>query len=188
MKVQFKGKFDKPAKMDRAMSVVLSDLFDRLGVPEGAEMAIEDLQFKVVLTIDGQEQYVSVPREVEGETIHEIFTVEVQLDENGHVVKKVDNEEESFFDGFTMAQALGKEYKYEVIESGYNDADLEEVGSINPEGTDVRGIRYKLLTEEGTEIFRYYKADNLVFEEEIKSKDLYGSVEELGKLGIEINE
>lgn len=170
MKIQFKGKFNSPEKMNRAMAVVLSDLTDRLGVPEEAEMAIEDLQFKAVFKINGQDQYISVPREVQGETIHEIFTVDVTLDDDGAVIKQVDNEEESFYDGYTMAQALGKDYDYQTIESGYIDSDLEEIERIEPEESNVLAVRYKLLAEDETEVIRYYKTGNLVFEEEIKNK------------------
>lgn len=170
MKIQFKGKFSSPEKMNRAMAVVLSDLMDRLGVPKEAEMAIQDLQFKAVFNINGQDKYISVPREVQSETIYEIFTVDVALDEDGAVIKQVDNEDESFYDGYTMAQALGKDYDYQTIESGYADSDLEEIERIEPDESDVLAVRYNLLTEDGTEVIRYYKAGNLIFEEVIKNK------------------
>lgn len=173
MKITIKG-FTSLEKVGGIMTEVISTMGERIGVPEGTEIKIEGLEFKVVYMMDGQERYATVPREVDGETTHEIFEVAVSLNADGDIDITKDNEEESFYDGYTMAKALGKEYHYEGIESGYADSDLMEIDRLTSneeEDVQVIAIKYDI---KGTlkELIRHYKGELLVAEYVLEDKEI----------------
>lgn len=169
MKVNVKGIVRKEGRVEELVEEILANMAKRIGVPEGTQVAIEDLEFKVIFSINGEEQYATVPREINGETVNEMFNVVVHLDENGNVKQAEDNEDESFYDGYTLAQAVGQEYQYEGTESSYDDEQLEEVEVLGSENVDVKSIRYTLKSDPEIEIVRHYKGDLLVAEYEYRN-------------------
>ena len=175
MKVVFNGKIKEIGRIDDLISGVVDNVAQRIGVPEGTALAIEGLEFKVVFTIDGEETYASVPREVNGETINEMFMISVHLDEEGNVIQAEDNEGESFYDGFMLAKSIGQEYNYEGIESKYENDELEVIDSMgeNTEN-DVMAVRYSLIADPLIEIVRHYKGNRLVAEYRYEPKEIKG--------------
>jgi hypothetical protein len=136
-----------------------------------SKIQLEDVSFKVIFTdIYGVETYISVPRDVQGETVHELFEVNVELDEDGNIFDFEDNEEESKVDGFTLAQAVGLEYNYEGIESFFKDEELVEVDRYGIEG-DVLAVKYSKVVDEASEVLRHFKGDLLVAEYEYVPKE-----------------
>lgn len=173
MKVVIKGS----STLNRAksnISEVINKAISTFNLPEGTKLKIEDLEFKVRFEIDGKETYASVPREVQGETVHEMLMVAVHVDKKGKIDYTETNENESFHDGYTLAQAVGKEYQYESIESAYENDDLEIIEYIQSNESDdkkVMAVKYRVKNEEDTEVIRHYKGDKLVFEYVIKNKE-----------------
>ncbi|HIE5864196.1 TPA: hypothetical protein ACXNXA_000250 [Clostridium botulinum] len=172
MKVFINGKVREEGRIDELISEVLETMSERIGVPEGTEFAIEDLEFKVIFNIDGKEQYATVPREINGEVINEMFMVSAHLDEEGNIIQEEDNEKESFYDGYTLAKAVGKEYEYTGTESKYSNDELEVIESVG-ENTDedVMAVKYKVKANPDIEIVRHYKGNLLVAEYVYKPKD-----------------
>lgn len=136
---------------------------DKLDIPLDTAFVIEDISFKVKFIIDGEEKYVSVPREIDGEVIDEIFVVDMTLDSEGEIVDAVDNEDKSEYDGYTLAQALGKEYVYEGIVSAYDDNELMKIEQLGTD-TDVKAVKYRLVDNPEIEILQHYKGELLVAE------------------------
>ena len=165
MKVQFNGRINQTGRIDDLINEVINNVAPRIGVPEGTKIAIEGLEFKVVFTIDGEETYASVPREINGETVDEMFMLSVHLDADGNIVQAEDNEGESFYDGYTLAKAIGQEYQYEGIESNFENSELELIESLGENtGIDVMAVRYTLISNPEVEIVRHFKGDLLVAE------------------------
>ncbi|MCW6094579.1 hypothetical protein LAV60_15515 [Clostridium sporogenes] len=172
MKVFINGKIREEGRIDEIISEVLETMSERIGVPEGTEFAIEDLEFKVAFNIDGKEQYATVPREVAGETVNEMFMVSAHLDKEGNLVQAEDNESESFYDGYTLAKAVGKEYEYTGTESKYSNDELEVIESIG-ENTDedVMAVKYRVKASPEIEVVRHYKGNILIAEYNYVPKD-----------------
>lgn len=172
MKVIVNGKIKEQGRVEDLVAEIIANMAKRIGVPDGTEVAVEGLEFKVIFIADGQEQYATVPREVNGETLNEIFTVVVHLDENGNVVQAEDNEKESFYDGYTLAQSVGQEYNYEGTESKYQNDELEVIESLGENtSTDVMAVKYKVKANPEIEVVRHYKGDLLVAEYEYRPKE-----------------
>ena len=171
MKVFINGKIKGQGRVEEVITEVVSNVIDRIGVPAGTDMAIEGLEFKVVFTIDGQESYATVPRDVNGETVNEMFMLSVHLDENGNVIGADDNEAESFYDGYTLAKSIGQDYKYESCESKYQNDELEIVESLGENSSDdVMAVKYTVKADSTLEVVRHYKGDLLVAEYEYLQK------------------
>lgn len=167
MQIYINGKIKQEQDLNMIIGEALRGLGDRIGVPEDTEIALTELQFKVVFNINGQEQYATVPREVNGETVNELFAVSIHLDEEGNIIQREDNEEESFYDPYTLAKANGQEYQYEGIESKYKNKDLEIIDSIGePEPNEPMAVKYSI---KGTDrkLVRHYKGEKLVAEYEL---------------------
>lgn len=172
MKIFVNGKIRQQGRVEELIQEVVNNLSNRIGVPEGTEIAIEGLEFKVVFSIDGQETYATVPREINDETVNEMFMVTVHLDEDGNVIQAEDNEEESFYDGYTLAQAVGQEYEYTGTESKYSNDELELIESIGDNSdVDVMAVKYRVKAEPEVEVVRHYKGDLLVAEYEYRPKE-----------------
>lgn len=156
-----------PEQVVAHMKAVISDLLGRIEAPSNTTYKLVDVEFKVGFDFgDGTLQYAGIKREVGGEMVDEIFQVAVLLDENGEIKFSEDNENESFHDGYTLAQAAGVEYEYEGIESMYDNDDLEVLDYIEDSEEDdkkVMAARYKI---KGTEkiLVRYFKGEKLVAE------------------------
>lgn len=173
MKIQFNGRINTLGRVKEVITEVLNNVAPRIGVPEGTKIAIEGLEFKVVFTIDGEETYASVPREINGETVDEMFMLSVHLDEEGNIVQAEDNEGESFYDGYSLAKSIGQEYQYEGIESNFESSELELIDSIGENtGSDVMAVHYKLIGNPEVEIVRHFKGDLLVAEYRYEPKAL----------------
>ena len=166
MKVIFNGgKIQDSQSVDSLIGEVIANVCARIGVPEGTPMAIEGLEFKVVFTVNGEETYASVPREINGQTVDEMFMLSVHLDTDGNIIQAEDNEGESFYDGFTLAKSIGQEYQYEGIESNFENSELELIESIGENtGVDVMAVHYSLVANPEIEIVRHFKGDLLVAE------------------------
>lgn len=172
MKVFINGKIREQGRVEEIMAEIINNMSAKMEVPEGTEIAIEGLEFKVVFNINGQETYATVPRNINGDEVNEIFMVSVQLDEEGNIIQAEDNEEESFYDGYTLAKSVGKEYQYTGTESKYSNDELEIVESIGDNtDIDVMAVRYKVKADPETEVVRHYKGDLLVSEYEYKPKN-----------------
>lgn len=171
MKIIINGKIREHGVIDNLISEVIDNMARRIGVPEDTKIAIDGLEFKVLFTIDGEETYASVPREINGETVNEMFTVSVHLDEEGNILQEEDNEGESFYDGYSLAKSIGQEYNYEGIESKYQDSELEFKESLGEDTEGAKAITYIVIDNPETEIVRHFKDDLLVFEYEYKTKE-----------------
>ena len=136
-------------QLNRIVGELVGKVTQQLGATiEGVK--IKDAELGVVLTINGEEQYVTVNHD----GLDEVFKVVVALDENGEVKKERTNEKESFLDGYTRSQATGQQQPAMTrIESVYNDEDLtlayEEVAGDLTE----RGYRHK----DNLAVIRYYR-------------------------------
>lgn len=164
MQVYINGKIRQEQDLSMVIGEALKGLNEKIGVPEDTEIAITDIQFKVVFNVDGVESYATVSREVNGELVPELFAVSIHLDEDGNVIQSEDNEEESFYDPYTLAKAHGVEYQYEGIESNYKNDDLEVIDSLGePEPNEPMAVKYSI---KGTdkELIRHYKGEKLVAE------------------------
>lgn len=172
MKVTIKGRLGKQGMVEERVDEVIHNMAERIGVPDGTKFIVEGLEFKVIFVIDGVETYASVPRDINGETVNEIFEVVVDLDEDGNIVQTADNEAESLLDGFTLANSIGQEYQYEGVESGYSNDELEVIDSVG-ENTefDVMSVRYQVIGDPDTEILRHFKGNKLVAEYTFKPKE-----------------
>lgn len=171
MKVFINGKINRDGQIEDIIHEVVNTMAGRIGVPENTAITIEGLEFKVIFHIDGQDTYATVPRDVNGETVNEIFMVSAHLDEDGNIIQTDDNEEESFHDGYTLAQSIGQEYEYEGTTSAYEDAELEIIESLGENtSTDVMSVKYKVIADPETEVVRHYKGDLLVAEYVYKPK------------------
>lgn len=172
MKVFINGKVKQKGRVEEIIQEVVDNTATRIGVPPGTEIAIEGLEFKVVFKINGEETYATVAREINGETINEMFMMSVHLDEEGNIVDTDDNEKESFHDGYTLAQAVGKEYEYTGTESKYENDELELLESLGENSdTDVMAVKYRVIAEPEVEVVRHYKGDLLVAEYEYRPKE-----------------
>jgi hypothetical protein len=165
MKVVFKGETIKnPNNVAVLIEEVLNTMAERIGVPDGTTVELEGVEFKAVFIMDGEKRYATVPRTINGIETDEIFTVEVTIGEDQRIVTEVDNEEESFYDGYTLANAIGVEYEYEGIESAYSNDDLEVIDSIGENtDSDVMAVTYR-IKETGQYLSRMYKGNLLVSE------------------------
>jgi hypothetical protein len=165
MKVNVEGRIIGRGRLESLVSEIITNMSKRIGVPEGTEVAIEALEFKVVFFMNGEENYATVPRTVNGKETNEMFMVNVKLDEDGMVIKASDNEAESYYDGFSLARAMGEEYDYSGVESEYNNDQLDLIESLGENSeTDVMAVRYKVIANPATEVVRHYKGDLLVAE------------------------
>lgn len=172
MKVIINGKMGMFGMIENTVLEVIETMAERIGVPEGTEFAIEGLEFKVIFTIGGKESYATVPRDINGETVNEMFMVSVHLDEEGNIIQAEDNEQESFYDGYTLAKSAGQDYQYEGTESAYRKDELELLESLGDNNTDdVMAVKYKVIADPDTEVLRHYKGDLLVAEYVYKPKD-----------------
>ncbi|GAB6153707.1 hypothetical protein JCM17380_24570 [Desulfosporosinus burensis] len=171
MKVFINGKITREGRMDELVSEIVNTMGKRIGVPENTKITIEGLGFKVIFHIDGVDTYATVPRDVNGETVNEMFSVSVHLDEDGNIIQTEDNEEESFYDGYTLAKSVGQEYQYEGTESAYSNDELELLESLGENtGDDVMAVKYRVIADPETEVLRHYKGDLLVAEYVYKPK------------------
>lgn len=162
-----------PKLMYENTTKVVADLLGRLEVPKDTKLFIEDLSFKVAFEINGQLQYASITRDINGEQVPEIFQVAVKLDEDGNIVYVGDNEEESFYDGYTLAQAVGQEYEYDGIESLYSNEDLEVISYLESSEDDykkVMAVTYKIKGDDDFSLIRYYKGEKIVVEKLVSNE------------------
>lgn len=109
---------------------------------------LKDMEVGVLLTVDGEERYLTVTHD----ELEEVFTVFVQLDEEGNVLAEKDNKEETLLDDFTRSVLKNEELPtYQKIESIYNDDELEfleETGT-----TDL--TEQKFRNKDGDIVIRY---------------------------------
>ncbi|OAA90884.1 hypothetical protein [Clostridium ljungdahlii] len=171
MKVYLQG-ITQVNKLEELIKKVVLKMAERIGLEASVNFKVEDVEAKIMFNMDGNDTYATVPRDVQGTVANELFEVLVPLDREGNIDedKVKDNEKESFYDGYTLAQALGKEYKYEGIESKYRNGDLkiiEYLGENTP--GEPMAVKYSI---KGTdrELIRHYKGDKLVAEYESKPK------------------
>lgn len=172
MQIYMQGQAN-PKLMYENTTRVVADLLERLGVPGDTKMVIEDLSFKVAFEINGQLQYASITRKINGEEVPEIFQVAVKLDGEGSIVYVGDNEDESFYDGYTLAQAVGQEYEYEGIESLYDNEDLEVISYLESSEDDdkkVMAVTYKIKGDDDFSLIRYYKGEKIVAEKLVSNE------------------
>lgn len=170
MKVFVNGKIEA-SKVGDLVSEILYNMSERLSIPEDTGMAIEGLEFKVRYNIGGQETYATVSRDINGEKVNEIFMVAVHLDKDGNVVQADDNEAQSFYDGYTLAQSVGLDYQYTGIESKYRNEDLELLESLGENiGTEPMSVRYRVKNSPEIEVVRHFKGDLLVAEYDYEPK------------------
>ena len=155
MIIKFKGETSLK-QMGQMLPEIIKDTQQRAGI-ETADFLLKDVEIGVVFNIAGEKQFLAV----EHEGLKETFTLVVQLDKQGNVVTKKDNEEETFMDKFERAVAKGEEVEYKEIESAYSDNDL--VLETETYGGDMVCKTYRHIgTEE--KVFRYYKNNILVGE------------------------
>lgn len=172
MQIHIQGLADAGLMQENAAKV-LADLIERLEIPEETKFFIEDLSFKVAFELNGQLQYASITREIGEEKMPEMFQVAVKLDKEGNIVYTADNEEESFHDPYTLAQAAGVEYEYQGIESMYSNDDLEVISyleSSEDEDQKVVAARYKIKGDDEYILIRYFKGEKLVAEKLVKNE------------------
>lgn len=172
MQIYMQGQAD-PKLMYENTTKVVANLLERLEVPEDTKLFIEDLSFKVSFEINGQLQYASITRDINGEKVPEIFQVAVKLDPEGRIVYVGDNEDESFYDGYTLAQAVGQEYEYEGIESLYPNEDLEVISYLESSEDDekkVMAVTYKIKGDDDFSLIRYYKGEKIVAEKLVSNE------------------
>lgn len=163
MRVTLKGKqLSEEQFLDNILEIVTT-MAKRMGLPDDILFCIENVSFTVAFDIDGKPQYATVPREINGKKINEMFEVIAEMDEDGNIKETTDNEEESFVDGYSLAKAAGEEYKYEGIKSKYKDTELEPISELKVED-GARAVKYNIKAEPDKELVRHYKEDKIVAE------------------------
>lgn len=142
-------------KLPKIIKEVVTDIQNRAGL-SSSSYKVKDVELGVLFKVNGEEMLLNT--DIDG--VKEPFKVVVALDEKGNIKAMKDNENESFMDEYEKRVTAGQEVAYEVIESVYNDEDLEEIYS--EDGGDIVCIRYK--HKNGERVERYYKNDQLVGE------------------------
>ena len=156
MKIMLKGQ-TSPTKAIKHIKDTINEVLEHSGLPTGASFKLEDLECKVVFTVDGEQHYLTVNHE----GLTELFTLLVKLDKKGNREKCFNNDKKSFNDDFTRSVVNGEEKTYPAIVSVYKDEDLKEVGVTD--GGDIREVVYThKLT--GERVIRYYKNNSLIGE------------------------
>lgn len=164
MRLAFKGKCTT-RQLSRHINKLVSDVIERAELNPEIEVILENPELNIIFKNGEDEAYLTVPREVNGQEVMEIFTVAVPLDEKGKIKASVDNEEESLVDEKTLAEANGLEYEYKEIVSEYADDSLELLEVFGGETEDdAKSVRYKV---KGTnlEVLQFFKGDKLVAEQ-----------------------
>lgn len=161
MKLVFKGKCSAN-QLSKRITEVVADIVARTGITEDAKIIIENAELNVIFKVGNEESYLTVPREINGQEVQDIFTVTVPLTEKGTIKATLDNEEESLVDDKTLAEANGIEYEYSEIESDYEESELIYIDTF---GDDVaKSVRYSIVGTE-LELIRFYKGEKLVGEQ-----------------------
>lgn len=163
MQIIFKGK-SSIIKAHQNMFEVVNGVLTRVGLPKNTSIKIDELTFKVIVMVDGEERVFTVPREMNGETVDELLTIQVELGEDGEIVNSINNEEESLFQDHEVEAMLGLDHEYGRIESPYVADDLEMLDSKFVDDITI-GV-YKIKAS-GLYLVRYYLNDDLICEKEM---------------------
>lgn len=144
-------------KIGGVLLEVIQTVQEKAGI-EKAPFTLKDVGIGVLFNVNGEKMMLS--SEIDG--VVEPFTVHVELDSDGHIKRKVDNENESFLDDYSRAVAKGLESPItKEIESVYSDDDLVEVNR-EVQG-DLKAVYYT-VKETNEKVVRYYRNDVLVAE------------------------
>lgn len=144
---------------------ITSDIQKRAGI-DRCDISVKDVQVGVLFhTQAGEEpQYLTITHD----DVPEVFQVNVKLDDNGNIVRSVDNEKESFYDDYTRAINKGEDSPcITEIESVFMDEDLEQLDVVD--AGDLKEIRYSVKDSDDI-VIRYYRNGILVGEAFLKSK------------------
>lgn len=162
MRIQTKGK-TSITKVSKLIKEIVTETLAKANLDTEIKFKIEDFACDIVFNIDGQEQKMTVNHN----GLDEIFTMGVNLDAKGNIDKTADNLDRSFIDPYVRQEMTGEPISFEIIESVYNDDELEHLAT--NEGMGVQEIMYRL---KGTDkqIVRYYKDSNLIGELELDNK------------------
>lgn len=151
-------------KLPKILKEVITDIQKRSNIEE-TKFNVKDAEMGILFNVNGEKMMLS--SEIDG--VIEPFKVHVELDAKGNIVRKKDNDTESFLDDYSRAIAKGLESPTtEPIESVFNDEDL--VLEHEESGGDLVAKHYKnTATEEN--VVRYYRNGVLVGETGYKKKE-----------------
>lgn len=168
MEIIFEGK-SKVNDVQKHLESILSDVLAKVGLPNGAEPMVENLTCRIVFKNGDDFKYLTIIREIDDEDVPEMFTYKAVFNDNGDLLRAVNNENESFYDIQTIRKLLNKEQIYEEIESGYSDDVLEIIDGFSTE-SDGRFLDSRLYKVKGmgTGLIRYYVDGKLVTESDVK--------------------
>ncbi len=155
MKIRIEGQ-QSVNKLGANIKEIIKKVQEKTGLDD-LTCKIECAEVTVVFVKDKEPQYLTVNHD----GVNEIFTVACMVDKKGNIEKAVDNEEKSFLDEYTRALAKGEVKEYPVIESKYDDSELEEKAVTD--GGDMREVAYT-HKETGDTVIRYYKNGELIGE------------------------
>lgn len=143
-------------KLPQIIRDIVKDIEGRAGL-DSTDIKIKDTQLGILFSVDNESKYITVDHD----GLPEIFQVQVQLDEQGNVVKSVDNEKETFLDDYSRSVAMGTEAPCQVeIESVYQEKDIRIFDTFDY--GDLTEKHYVHLS--GAKIIRYYRGSILVGE------------------------
>lgn len=168
MRLNIKGDI-KLDKIGGVISEVTKDIFSSIESAQGdGEIIVNNPSIELAFVVDGYEEPVKLT--IKHDIGIEPFTVEIEVDEDGTVVKSKDNKDTPIYDEVYHKLARGEEIELptEPIESKYKDEELEELDVI--EGGDLKGIRYQIIGSD-IELLRYYNNGILVVEATLMPKD-----------------
>ena len=150
--------------LSKVLTEIIQDIQARAGL-EKSSFTLKDAEIGILFNVEGEKMMLSV----EHEGVKEIFKVHVNLDENGNIKNRKDNESESFEDAYSRAVAKGLENPLtEEIESVYNDEFLIEKNRI--EVGDLVEVEMKHVVTKET-VYRYYRNGILVGELGVKGRE-----------------
>ena len=151
-------------KLGKLIEEVVENIQKRAGLDSASKIKVKDCQIGVMFEVDGEMNFL----DVEHDGIKEIFQVNVALNEEGNIVKAVDNEEESFQDEYTRTVLKGLESpNVKEILSVYNDEDLKLVNKVDGGDLVEKTYNHKVT---GECVLRYYRNGILVGEMGYKVK------------------
>lgn len=144
-------------KLTKHIKDIAEDIQKRADIISSS-IKVKDAEVGVIFTVDGKPVYL----DVEHEGVKEVFTMMVQLDEKGNIVKEVDNEETSFLDNYSRSIAKGEVLTYKPIKSKFNYSDMAiiKIEKIDDELT-IKSYRHKKTNDI---VHQYYKDSILVGE------------------------
>lgn len=180
MEIIFEGKSNLYAVQENIENI-LKDVLDTVGLPQGAVPMVENLTCRIVFKNEDNFKYLTVVREIDGEDVPEMFTYKAVFNDEGELMRAVNNEKESFYDLATINRLLGKEHTYEEITSNYSEDELEIIDGFSAEGSG-RVLDSKLYKVKGkdTGLIRYFVDGKLITESDVKAEffeELYSKEE-----------